>query len=167
MNSRAYIPNVLNKKSFVAIELGVAKGEFSKQLLETYSEMYLFSVDAWAGDRGHDEREYIDTSKMLLPFKERNSIIRTYFENALFEFDDEFFDFVYIDGYAHTGQDGGKTLNDWWSKVSKGGIMAGHDYDTMYQETINTVDKFVKENDLKLHIVKEKPFSSWYVIKEK
>lgn len=167
MNARVYIPNVLNKKQFTGIELGVARGEFSKQLLETYPEMYLFSVDAWAGDRNHIESEYIETTKTLLPFKERNSIIRTFFENAVLIFPDNYFDFIYVDGYAHTGQDNGQTLNEWFCKVKPGGVMAGHDYDKHFPETIKQVDRFCQVNNLKLHIVNEMPFASWYIIKAK
>lgn len=29
----------------------------------------------------------------------------------------QMFDFVYIDGYAHTGEENGKTIIDWWRKV--------------------------------------------------
>jgi hypothetical protein len=32
------------------------------------------------------------------------------FDDALDIFDDEFFDFIYIDGFAHTGEEGGNQL---------------------------------------------------------
>jgi hypothetical protein len=47
----------------------------------------------------------------------------------LAEFDDGTLDFFYIDGYAHTGNAGGRTLHDWWRKVRPGGVLAGHGYD--------------------------------------
>lgn len=36
--------------------------------------------------------------------------------------------FIYVDGYAHTGEDRGKTLFDWYPKLKIGGLMAGDDY---------------------------------------
>ena len=50
------------------------------------------------------------------------------FEEALPLFPDHFFDFIYVDGFAHTGQEGGQTLADWFPKLKVGGVMAGDDY---------------------------------------
>jgi hypothetical protein len=50
------------------------------------------------------------------------------FDEALELFEDETLDFVYVDGYAHTGEDGGRTLVDWFRKLKVGGIFAGDDY---------------------------------------
>jgi hypothetical protein len=50
------------------------------------------------------------------------------FDEALSLFDEQFFDFIYFDGYAHTGEEGGKTFADWWPKLKTGGVYAGDDY---------------------------------------
>ncbi len=50
------------------------------------------------------------------------------FDDAITLFADDFFDFIYFDGYAHTGEEGGKTFSDWYKKLKVGGIFAGDDY---------------------------------------
>jgi hypothetical protein len=56
-------------------------------------------------------------------------LLRMTFAEAFDLFPDNFFDFVYVDGYAHTGEEGGRTILDWYAKVKPGGILAGDDYD--------------------------------------
>lgn len=87
------------------------------------------------------------------------------FKEALPLFDDESIDIVYLDGYAHTGQEGGETIYDWWGKVKSGGIMAGHDYCKEYQPTIDAVNAFVDRENLNLHIIEDNPYASWMVKK--
>lgn len=51
------------------------------------------------------------------------------FDQALDLFDDASFDFIYCDEYAHTGEEAGRTLADWYPKLKPGGVMAGDGYD--------------------------------------
>jgi hypothetical protein len=151
----------------IGAELGVAHGWFSNQLLNSKKIKHLYSIDMWSGDRGHDVEEYKDTIRRLQKHYDKNSIIRAKFVEAINLFDDNYFDLIYIDGYAHTGQDGGETLRSWWSKVKTGGVFGGHDYDKMFPIMIETVNRFVEELGYteKLNIIKEKPYNSWYIIK--
>jgi len=128
---RAGIPLVLGRHGLTAIELGVDEGHFSGQLLASSEHIaQLYSVDAWSDrTRGHGHEQYMRAIRFLSLYRHRNTILRATFEEALDFFQDGFFDLVYIDGYAHTGQDGGQTLEKWWRKVKSGGMLAGHDYD--------------------------------------
>ena len=102
---------------------------------------------------------------MLNQHRERSVILKMPFEEAVHLFKDEIFDFIYIDGYAHTGQDDGRTLNEWWPKVKKGGIFAGHDYSVQsWPKTVEQVNKFAANNNIELQFTKEN-FASWYCIK--
>ncbi len=89
------------------------------------------------------------------------------FAEALPHFADGSLDFIYIDGYAHTGQESGGTLRDWWPKLRAGGVFAGHDYCARYQPTCDAVDAFVAANGLTLHVTETggDSFPSWWVIK--
>lgn len=156
----------------LGIELGIAEGAFSHLVLSRKEVEHWYSVDMWAGDRGHDVNQYKRTIAKLHPFRDKNSILKLRFDEALSLFPDEYFDFIYVDGYAHTGQDNGKTLYDWWPKLKRGGIFAGDDYDPRWQATVNQVDKFIKNNNLELHIFnfnEEKggwsQYPSWYTYK--
>lgn len=158
----------LVKKDGIGIELGVAKGEFAERILKANHLSEFHGVDKY--DDHHNEKEYLDTLKRLMVYK-NYTLHRMTFKNALSLFPDNHFDFIYIDGYAHTGQDNGQTLNDWYSKCKLGGIFSGDDYCKTYQKTIDQVNKFVKQHNLKLHVIQcgESTVWSrnptWYVIK--
>ena len=148
------------------VELGVAQGYFSESLLENSNLKILFSIDRWTDH--HDYDEYLVAKEKLSKYNGRSVILKLKFKDAVKLFDDEIFDFIYIDGYAHTGQDNGIILKDWWPKLKPNGIFAGHDYCIKtYPKTVEQVDKFATRHQLKLNFTKEKEYTSWYCIKEK
>ena len=126
------------REEIQAIELGVASGQYSETLLRFGNTQVgvgarafrLFSVDAWSdSSRDHDVREYFQVLRRLAIWGNSSVVMRASFDEALSVFRDNFFDFVYIDGYAHQGNDGVATLHKWHAKVRPGGLLAGHDYD--------------------------------------
>ena len=164
---RADIPKLLAPGS-VGVELGVAAGGFSSQLLRSDAFGHLYSIDRWAGDRDHNVWEYKAAIRALQPYRDRNSCLRMTFDEALDLFPDCFFDLVYIDGYAHTGQDDGKTLTEWWPKLKWGGVFAGDDYSQSWPKTMRAVDEFMYRNNLKCYTVpkdEKHEFESWLTIK--
>jgi hypothetical protein len=44
-------------------------------------------------------------------------LLRMRFDEAIDLFDDASLDFVYVDGYAHGGEEGGETIFEWFRKV--------------------------------------------------
>lgn len=146
----------------IGVELGVAEGEFSEAILKTKHLNYLYSIDMWAGDRNHNITEYKNTVKRLMPYQQHNSILRMKFDEAIDLFDDNSLDFVYVDGYAHTGQENGQTISDWYAKVKPGGIFAGDDYSLKWPKTIKAVDQFISDYKLDLKIIEcGDPTSKW------
>lgn len=85
-----------------------------------------YGVDAYSD--GHTVREY-KTALRACGLWSDYRLLRMTFSQALDLFADESFDFIYVDGFAHTGCEGGRTLEDWYPKLRPGGIMAGDDYD--------------------------------------
>jgi len=159
-------------KDGIGVELGVAKGTFSNILLMCNPDFKkLYSIDRWAGDRGHNNMEYDVAKGLLRKHGKRSEIIRKPFEIAKDDFQYETLDFIYIDGYAHTGQDGGRTLHQWYRRLKPGGVFAGHDYHFRFPETVIEVNKFADKWGLELHLTKESGgirslvFPSWYVFK--
>jgi len=149
-------------------ELGVATGSFSKTLLETSPLKILFSIDRW--NDHHNYQQYLKAAHLLSPFHERSIILKLPFEEAIHLFKNEAFDFIYIDGYAHTGQDEGRTLQQWWPKVKPGGIFGGHDYSESWPKTVKEVDKFAACHpycslQFTQEIVGQGGHPSWYCIK--
>ena len=146
-----------------AIELGVAKAAFSRQILEHTEVSRLYSVDRWSDH--HNEREFRQARNSLKRFGKRSQVIRATFEDALHCFKDETFDVIYIDGYAHTGQEGGETLRDWWNKLKPGGLFSGHDYHEQWQPTVDAVDQFMADYDHQLYTTETDKYPSWFTIK--
>jgi predicted O-methyltransferase YrrM len=147
----------------LVIELGVAAGEFAAEMLAANPSITYVGIDRWSDH--HDEAEMNAAKARLWPWRDRVGLVRATFADHLPLLPDDFADMIYIDGYAHTGQEGGQTLRDWWPKLKAGGIFAGHDYCRKYPQTIAAVDAFVAENGLALNVIKEKPHSSWWIRK--
>ncbi len=137
----------------VGIELGVAEGVFSERLLLRGVLSHLYSVDMYAGDRGHDNEQYKRALRRLGPFRDRNTLIKMPFNEVLDLFPDESFDFIYVDGYAHTGEEGGKTFDDWYPKLKPGGLLAGDDYCPDWPLVMESVDRFLATNGLPLNVI--------------
>lgn len=149
------------------VELGVAAGRYSWQILSHTNLSKLYSVDRWSDH--HGDAQCRQARVLLSRWHSRSEVLRATFDEALLLYDDNEFDFIYIDGYAHTGQEGGKTLDDWWPKAKSGAVFGGHDYDKEWPKTIEQVDRFVKEHKLDLHVTGEQSrkgwYKSWFVIK--
>jgi hypothetical protein len=147
----------LIKPGSVGVELGVAEGVFSDALLSSSENIaFLYSIDMWAGDRGHDVEEYRKALARLDKHRERNSVLKMRFDEALPLFPDAWFDFIYIDGYAHTGEEGGETLRDWWPKLKPGGLFSGDDYSPTYPLVMQEVDRFASLNNLEIMLIEPK-----------
>lgn len=142
------------KEGGVGVELGVAEGFFSRKILEFSRLKYLYSVDMYAGDRGHGTDQYKHALRQLDPFRDRNAILRMRFDEAVDLFPDEYFDFIYVDGYAHTGEEAGDTFFDWYAKLKVGGIIAGDDYDAvMWPGVVSSVNQFAALANIEVMVV--------------
>lgn len=161
----------LLKPGAIGVELGVAEGKFSESLLQTKQFEHLYSIDMWAGDRNHTTEQYKVALRRLLPFREKNTVLRMTFDEAVDLFPDDFFDFIYVDGYAHTGEEEGNTFRTWWPKLKRGGVMAGDDYSPTWPLVIEAVDRFIADYQLEmavLNFVSDDPWSrypTWVTVK--
>jgi Methyltransferase domain len=161
----------LLKPGGIGVELGVAAGDFSARILEKSDIGFLFSIDMWAGDRGHGVDEYKLAIRRLYPHRTRNTPLRMRFDEALDLFPDGYFDFVYVDGYAHTGEENGATIRNWYPKVARGGILAGDDYHADWPLVVKAVDDFVKQLQLPFFLINcrentwNSKYPTWFTIK--
>ena len=153
-----------------AVELGVAAGSFSHVLLESRHVRHLYSVDSWDGDVGghpHNNDEYLEVLRNFRRFGERSTVMRAGFEDALYRLPDASLDLVYLDGNAHTGQEGGRTIEEWFAKVAPGGMLAGHDYDRVnWPLTYHNVNVFANRKGLAVGVTEAcgDGAPSWFVI---
>lgn len=152
--AREEIVKLLNPGA-IGVELGVAEGKFSNKLLQHGNFSHLYGVDIYAGDRGHDNAQYNAALERLSAFEGKYTLIRKKFIDACKDFEDNYFDFIYIDGYAHTGQEGGETLESWYPKLKAGGIFSGDDYSLRYKKNYDIVNNFISKNNLTLHVIND------------
>ena len=158
------------------IEIGVYRGENSFNLLDKLPGIKtLTCVDKWShydeytrypeakkGNGLDYENVYSDFSKKAEQYGSRIEVIKKTSLEAAEMFEDETFDFVFIDAnhrFKYVIQD----LKAWWPKVKKGGLFSGHDYvedknSPRYGVTM-AVNKFFPKGIKKQRIV-------WYKRKE-
>lgn len=149
-------------------ELGVAQGFFSRNILKYANFKMLFSIDAWElGTTYHKRRSW--ALHLLSPFQTKSCVIWGFFSDAKDLFEDETLDFIYVDGFAHTGELEGQTFNEFYSKVRSGGVFGGHDYDERWPLVKAAVNRFAMERNLTINVVPatQKGWDccdSWFVV---
>jgi hypothetical protein len=127
----------------VGAEIGVHTGALSSYLLAT-PRLILYMIDPWSTKVSEEYKETDDfhtqlsaadqirnywQAKEVVRFAgDRARILRKRSPEVASEFDDGFFDFVFIDG-DHSYSGVVKDIEAWWPKVKKGGFLSGHDYD--------------------------------------
>jgi hypothetical protein len=126
------LKNINAKKG---VEIGVFKGQFTKQLLENWDGT-MYMIDPWrplgeeyidASNHKEHTDAYAQTMKNIQGYENRALMLRGLGEELVNIFEDNSLDFVYIDGnhaYDYVVQD----MKLWWPKLKKGGLFAGHDY---------------------------------------
>ncbi|MBV5330042.1 MAG: class I SAM-dependent methyltransferase [Chlorobium sp.] len=136
------IVTLLNGNSNIGVELGVAEGIFSERMVNSGMFATFIGIDMYAD--AHDTAQYKRALKRVGIYS-NYKILRMRFDQALELFDDESLDFIYIDGYAHGGEEGGQTIFDWYKKVKVGGVIAGDDYHPDWPLVREAVNEFASQ----------------------
>lgn len=127
-------------KGAVCAEIGVHEGEFSKRILDTVKPERLHLIDPWMQGEGlfgkQAAREQATVEERYTKVREQFAdeieagqvrVHRALSSEVAEEFDDLYFDLVYVDGnhlYEYVKQD----LELYYPKVKAGGYVAGDDY---------------------------------------
>jgi len=144
-NSRAFLLDRMPKNS-VCAEIGVFRGDFSAQIIKVVSPSILHLIDPWTfqpaeayknawygGQKGRDQNHLDSIYRFVnsrFAGEIRSGLVRIHrvpSGEACLQFDDEYFDWVYIDGdhrYEFVKQD----FESFFPKVKTGGFIAGDDY---------------------------------------
>jgi len=153
----------------IGIELGVAEGGFSKKMVDSGKFSDFYGVDMYADT--HDTNEY-KVALSTVGIRKKYKLLRMTFDDAIDLFEDNFFDFIYIDGFAHTGEEGGETLNKWYKKLKVGGVFSGDDYHSDWPLVVWAVNNFVKQTDAILSVTDKvednvafSEYPSWLITK--
>lgn len=121
----------------IGIEIGVKKGEFSKILLQGWNCNKLYLVDAWEYqdnniyDEDFSKKDHNDnynyTINNIKEYSNRVEIIKGYSVEVVKKFQDNFFDFIYIDA-NHSYEAVKQDLEFWYPKLKNQGLIMGDDY---------------------------------------
>ena len=166
-DKRAYILEQLDKNSKI-VEVGVWKGDFSRQIWNISSPNLLVLVDSWKFDEkvrgcapqvsGEEplNQNYFDQAKKDTYDKFENiqnvNILDLNSLEASSKYEDNFFDYIYIDA-EHTYKAVTKDLEVWYPKLKKNGTLFGDDY--YWREEDDTLSlhiayqEFIKKNHIK------------------
>lgn len=148
--------------NFHSVEIGVAEGYFSAEILESGAGLH-YMVDAWQylpqyGDGGnaqtwHDQNYFAAVARVA-KYDGRVKILRGLSTHMAHEIPDGSLDLVYIDG-DHS-YDGCKAdINAYWSKLKIGGIMAFHDFEAPEYGVKPAVLEFAYNNDVGFFMIRE------------
>lgn len=153
----------------IGIELGVAAGSFSAHMVQSGQFARFWGVDSYSD--GHGIREY-KKALVATGLWSDYRLLRMTFDQAVDLFPDNHFDFIYLDGYAHTGEEGGRTFRDWYPKLKPGGVFAGDDYDPeAWPLTVWAVNEVVAQVGVTLQVTDlvsddaYNRFPSWFFVK--
>lgn len=134
---------IVKNEFSMGAEIGCANGATTGRLLRYCKKLKLYAVDKWekvdknlpeAGQMGMEnwdpKKGFIRFSKVTQMYKDRLTVLRGDSVDASKLVEDGILDFVFIDADHRYPA----VLNDiiaWAPKVKKGGIICGHDFDSV------------------------------------
>ena len=144
---RNHLGDILQQEQMTrGVELGVQEGIYAKQLLTRWpscKEYHL--VDIWAPQENYkdvanvgqaaQDSKYQTALRNTYPWNDKIQVCRNYTSECVKHVPDGYYDFVYVDA-RHDFKGVYEDLVNWWPKLRKGGILAGHDYVT--QDDVGT-----------------------------
>lgn len=122
--TREILLEYLPKNGIIA-EIGVSKGAFASLILKVCDPQKLYLIDQWL-DR-NDFQHLVQEKFKDEILNEQVCLLKKDSVQAISEFDDQFFDWVYLDT-THELVDTKNELQSLKSKIKDGGLIAGHDY---------------------------------------
>ena len=139
-------------KNPVVLEIGCDIGDTSQFLLDCNEGLKLYTIDPyddyvdWNGNNLNERQKlYEHVRERFAPYDDRFKLYRLTSDDAVDEFQKEFFDFIFIDG-LHTYDQLSKDCANYYSKLKPGGIFAGHDY-TVIEGVNRAVNEFAAKHE--------------------
>jgi predicted O-methyltransferase YrrM len=160
------------KQKITGIEIGVQEGPTSVWFLQHLPNLTLYGIDPYEAYQdwypgGFMRQELQDKLRMkmlsrMVDYPDRFVHLRKTSDDAADFFKDKSVDFIFIDG-LHTYDQVLKDCRNYYPKIKKGGIFAGHDFKAI-EGVRNAVLYFAKE--IGVEEVKILPDNDvWYWIK--
>ena len=148
------------------VEIGSWKGRSSSfmgvEIIKSGKKIKFDCIDPWMGDldtlgdvydpfvpkNTNPDWLYSEFLNNVKPVSSSINPIRIKSAEAVEMYEDRSLDFVFIDG-SHEYEDVKEDLSVWYSKVKRGGTIAGHDY-TTYPGVKKAVDEFFNPGEIKI-----------------
>ena len=164
-------------KKKICCEIGVFRGDYSKKIFDICKPKKLFLVDIFdgpgcSGDKDglnmvytNDLNDFYRSLKDHFKNNEEVELVKnsssTFFDSK----EDNFFDFVYIDGdhqYNGVYQD----LVNGYKKLKVGGILSGHDYHESIAGVKEAVNKFTTDNNIEFFTTTQDLLPTFWMVKK-
>lgn len=163
----AILDRLPENKPLIGAEIGVLNGSTASKLLQARPLLYHVMIDPWCvpekdssyANSGDDnsikpqeehEEAYERVVAIANRYLERTAIHRMYSHEAAEIYDDEYFDFIFIDG-DHSFEGVKADIKLWLPKIKPGGFISGHDYDHPKLPGVKqAVDEAFMQQDIEL-----------------
>jgi predicted O-methyltransferase YrrM len=154
LTNRETLVESLPKTFETSAEIGVSQGTFSLFILQNTTVEHHVCVDPWEPNpqltRKWEESLALTKNRLKLFLDQgRCDLDRAWSPAAASDYEDEYFDFIYIDG-DHTYEAVRDDAAAWWEKLKSGGVIAGHDYG--WEGVKRAVDEFALERNLTVQV---------------
>lgn len=174
---RVWKPFMEKYKCQIICEVGVQEAKNFMLMIE-HNPRVAIAIDPWIDDgvvsRNSSlypqealDQQY-ESLKQLAKEKPFIQVVRKYSFDAVHDYPDNYFDFVYIDA-DHTYNAVLKDVKDWYPKVKRGRFLVGDDYRNVKKlktgirfGVIKAVNEFANANGLTVY---ELPGYNWAIIK--
>ena len=140
-------------QNIIAAEIGVQSGINAASIMQHLPIKELWLVDVWEEYSMSVPKRNLERIEVSLNFADQFSIVTNKFagdervhiikglsEHAVREFEDGFFNFIYIDA-CHSYEMAKFDIDAWLPKLASGGIFSGHDYHPEWPGVIKAVDE--------------------------
>lgn len=138
----------LTGTQLIGIEVGCDVGAHAEAMLQYCDINKLYLVDLWTNDF---YRGYCMGRILSKGWKNNVEFIQSTSHIASEKFKSETFDFIYID-IAHDEKTVWESLEDWWPKLKKGGILGYRNYSPSNKGVTPTLNKFTQKYALRFNV---------------
>ena len=173
LEQREDILRLIPKNSKI-IEIGVFKGDFSKQIFQICEPSELNLIDIFAGRMGSGDKngenfEFIQLEhyyEHLLNFFEKNTnvkLLKGLSDDVFKKLPDDHYDLIYIDA-SHEYDCVKKDLENSFNKIKNGGYITGHDYEIQrFPGVIKAVEEFCEKNNQSIEFLTKEKLPSFAI----
>lgn len=154
-----------DKENLLGLEIGCYLGDTTNFLLKNIQTLKLYGIDPyetyidWNGNTiNRNSDTYVRFIEKVKHFEDRFKLFRKTSDEAVKDFEDGLFDFIFVDG-LHTYDQVKTDIENYYPKLKTGGLFSGHDYNSIL-EVKKAVDEFALTS--KITNIQFTDFDVWY-----